>query len=616
MNNKRQQHTAIATVIVTLVFAVIFYIISLKHAAELPMQYVFQLANILLGTAFISLLSTLDAYFEKLAVDESVREKKLDDSSGLFDNEADSLGRHQRVAVQFRKNILPVLLITISTIEIALSIQAVNFQKPLNVDLLKTNLSPMLLICCFSLFSVVVFFLFGKFLSGRAYGDKERFLRPICGFVKYSMLASLWVGLVTLLYYWQVKTLSTWAEWPLVLCSWFLAIERLLVWFIDFYRPRNKYSETLPVYESRVLTLFSQPQGFLINFSSLVEYQLGLKASQGLLQAIIKKVILPFVALKIIVLLLLSCLIYVQPHETALVESWGSPDYKALDPGLGIQLPWPTARHTRVPTSRIHQIIIQPSTQEKPSATSPYLWSTPLPNSELYVIGSSKEPVGISLAVASLTIDYRIRNAVDYHNSSMNPNEILRILSRQALMRYLLNSDLDILLKSDLQDVSKAIHAQLQSSVDQCKLGTEILKVAIPRLRPPPQVAPEFQQRIIAEEVSKKINDQAMAYSVKTNLEGKLKALDLIKDAKAKHSLAIEVAKVEKENFEAKYKVCKQHPQLYKIRETMDVLEIYLPEIRKVINTTRNKIELINLELKKAGPDLLNIVDTNGEASD
>ena len=69
--------------------------------------------------------------------------------------------------------------------------------------------------------------------------------------------------------------------WASVIFSLLLAVERILLMVVDLYRPKLKDEDYIPVYESRVLALFSQPKGVLGNLAAMLEYQFGIKVSES-----------------------------------------------------------------------------------------------------------------------------------------------------------------------------------------------------------------------------------------------------------------------------------------------------------------------------------------------
>ena len=620
--NKSQEKTALLAGFLQIGIGLGCHAFSQRYEPSIPIHCLAQVGNILFISSLISFISSFHAYLSRLYQEEKQERERLGDGENvpLFEDEFEEAGRYARAFHQFENIIIPVLLAFISCVEVALTSWVIWMESTHVHDVIPEDRSVMLPMASIIAFSATLLFILSKYCTGLVYGNKKYYLRSISSYTLYSSSACTLVVIVSMLFYWGYPTGLSITTWILCALSLFISIERVGTWIIDLYRPQSKHAHDLTVYESRFLGLFSQPQGMLKSLSDLIDYQFGITVSEGLIYRCLTRVLLPFVLLQLVTLALLSCVIYIETHEKGILEQWRSESLEVLGPGLHFRLPWPICRVYRVATERIQQLTISSDTEEadkqKKGMKPTLLWTDENLSENLFLAASVKgaryknkskatASIPVNLASVKINIHYQVEDCIAYHISCSAPEELLRHLGRQELLRYMIGHDFPSLLKSGIEGMRKDLASQIQRAVASHGLGIRIVNLNVENLQPPSKVALSYRDIIETQEKRTEMGIKAEQYAVQIGAEAEQEANRFVREAESDTALITRLAEVEKSNYLRQYQIYKKYPQLYKTRSTMDVLEEWLQDVRKVVVTTGDAREVINLELKRMQPDLL-----------
>ena len=192
---------------------------------------------------------------------------------------------------------------------------------------------PILMAFTSALCAVVSVFL-GIFLAGQSHVTEYRWLRPIGAWLMFGALIMLFSLISSILI---VLKLTPWDEF-LSKVSFFalavLCIELLLSFVSEFYRPRNQM-EDRPVYESRLLSIFTEPGGIMRNIADSLDYQFGFKVSKTWIYGFFERSILPALLLWLLLFWLFTCIAEVGPGELGIRERFGAVIVKTpQEPGI------------------------------------------------------------------------------------------------------------------------------------------------------------------------------------------------------------------------------------------------------------------------------------------
>ena len=193
----------------------------------------------------------------------------------------------------------------------------------------------------FGIFALLLF-LFGRFSVTIARLENHRLLRPGANF----LLLGAYICFVTALGIAGVK-----AEFPkadlyvakgLCVLLGLMALEMLITLLLEIYRPRVKGKVSRPVYDSRFVGLLGQPESLFTTAAQALDYQFGFKVSETWFFQLLKQNLLVLLLAQLAVLLLSTCVVFIDAGEQAVLERFGKPVAGGvLAPGAHFKLPWP-----------------------------------------------------------------------------------------------------------------------------------------------------------------------------------------------------------------------------------------------------------------------------------
>lgn len=606
MTQVKQQKICLFMVLVQFLFAAVTYSLVLKFKGSQPVFFLQQCVNMLIMGGLISLLAWRHSALSWAAFLEKRDSAGRTQKDNIFTDEVDMTGRQERAFLQFNKILMPIILIIYSLVEIFLSGRLIF----LDAEKIETLQGSLLVPAAIMTVLALILFLAGKYCSGLAFDEKHHFLRPVSGYLLLNAFNLFFALVSALVFYFGTVGLLSFFLWFSIILSLVLAVERILLWIVDLYRPKLKNEEFLPVYESRILALFSQPRGVFGNLSSMLEYQFGISISESLFSVFAKKVLLPFICVQLFTLFLLSSLTYIRPFEQGLKFSVGKDSFEVLEPGLHISAPWPFCNVERFDVKRIKEINLteDPQFTEEFKITDADVWGNES-YGKLVSMTVEKDSNGAYsqvLAVVDVRLKYTITDVLQFRSAYLNSEQALRMHGRRVLSRLLLEHNFADVLKGGLGAFSDAIKKELQKSVAP-ELGVDIVDIEIVNYQPPPEVAEYYQSVYKSIQDGRRLLTLADKYEVEIVSKAEMYSDMQIKKAQSETVRKTMLLDAELESFKAQRDAYSKLPKIYKTMAKMEVFENWLKDVRKVINLSGADKEIIILELKKVGPDLLNL---------
>src|SRR6185503_7680178 len=121
------------------------------------------------------------------------------------------------------------------------------------------------------------------------------------------------------------------------------ALETMVNLVLEIYRPRVKGQQARLLYESRLVGLLSQPEGLITTAAQALDYQFGFKVSDTWFYKFLERALGWLILLQVVVLLLSTSIIFIEPGEQGILERFGKPvdSRHVLQPGAHLKLPWP-----------------------------------------------------------------------------------------------------------------------------------------------------------------------------------------------------------------------------------------------------------------------------------
>jgi len=442
-----------------------------------------------------------------------------------------------------------------------------------------------------------------------------------------------------------------------------LAVELLLSFVIEFYRPRMPGEGERPLPESRVLALFTEPGGVARNVATSLDYQFGFRVSEVWFYRFLERTALPFAVCMVLLLWLLTCVVTVDPHENGIRELLGRVARDAagapriLPPGLYVKLPWPLARIQVFPVAQVQEVIIghddeaaahqaaeeekepeddghghTPPKKEKDTDESIHgaviLWSGGRHKVEInYAVGNALQPgtgggpgesapTTVSLMAADIPVYFRVSNLYDYaYGHQDNAKAELKALATREVVRYLAEADFGRVLGAGRSEAALVLQQRIQAAADRVQLGITVVFVGLQALHPPVDTGAAFDGVVAASEQMHQTVLEAEAYAARRKPEAEGAHDKAVKEAEAYRSERGQVAQAEAERFGKQLMAYRASPKLFVLNSYLDVLENEGAAIRKYVVATTRGTEVFVIDLKeKLRPDLLDLdVGTAGE---
>lgn len=414
-----------------------------------------------------------------------------------------------------------------------------------------------------------------------------------------------------------------------------LAVELLGNFLIEFYRPRVG-AEERPLFESRLLSFFTEPGGFLRNVADTLDYQFGFQVSGTWIYVFLEKSLAPFLLIWLVLLWLFTSVDEVAPGELGVRETFGANSEEVLAPSVYLKWPWPIQKIRKIPVNRIQEIFVGPKLKDakgKEKRPDVVLWTKShyakegrfLIATDIEEAITSKEKkdvksdAPVSMIAALLPVQFKVRpeQVLDYAYKHEDPVKTLQDIAEKEITDYFASADMLKLMSSKRGTAIETIKCNIQQAADKINLGVDIIAVAFIDAHPPiddNELPQAFQEVVGAyEEKEAEIHD-ARAYRARTIPQAEADALKFRLQAEAYKNETTKVSKAEIKRFKDRMVGYRAMPEMYILNAKMEFLENDCKNVRKYIvpDAIQNDVYVINLE-EKQRLDLLDIADLQEE---
>ncbi len=460
----------------------------------------------------------------------------------------------------------------------------------------------------------------GAFLVGQSKVAEFRWLRPVGAWLIAGFCAMALATIAALLY---KSGVSGW-DVPLAKILGFalaaLGVEFLTNFIMEFYRPRTQL-EDRPVYESRLLALFTEPGGVIRNVADTLDYQFGFKVSKTWIYEALQVSLLPGLMAWLFALWLFTGIADVSPGELGLRVRFGAPvsTTAPLEPGVHLKLPWPYERIVRIPVERVQEVVVgvdMSNPENKGKAPAVILWTAGHYKEDNFLVANASPANGekdvanaVSVIEAFMPIHYQVRreSVADYAFKFNDVSGVLRDIGQREATSYFASADFITTMSNGRERVAKELRAKIQAESDKLGLGIDIVSVNLHDVHPPvEEVAPAFQDVLCALEQKEVTVLEAEAYKIRTVENAKIDALNIKAASNSYRYNRVTVASAESERFKRQLSAYNAMPSMFKLRSYLDFLEADCKDIRKYIVPASMPYQIyeINME-EKARLDLL-----------
>lgn len=553
---------------------------------------------------------------EKLEVDELAKGRG---GSALFETKDAELFPAQRAREQFERYFLPIFTVVICVLQLGGAYVIWQWLGKAGTPEVKQPTTAMAL---FGLFALVLFLL-GRFSATYARLEKQRLLRPGASYV---LLNAFLTGAVVLAVMGTVAGFDgadRYVAYALCVLLGLVGVETLINLILELYRPRLKGKVERPLYESRLVGLLGQPEGLITTAAQALDYQFGFKVSETWFYQFFEKALGWIILLQVGVLMLSTCVVFIDAGEQGLLERFGKPvaGRTILEAGAHLKYPWPIDKVHRFRTEQIQSFTIGSLPDKDHENVRVVLWTVMHTKEENFLVANrdrtslesaqsatGKRTPPVSLITVSIPVQYQITNLVAWAYNHEDAGALLQALANREVVRYLAGADMGDLMGSGRGEAAEELRRRIQAQADERKLGARLVSLGLQDLHPPMKVAPEFEKVITALQVREAKILTAQADAIKTNALADAQAALALDRAHAERKAREIGALAQAALFTNQIPAFAAAPAVYTERQYLDTFTRSTTKARKYLLLTTNTQDVLTFDLQdKIREDILNL---------
>ena len=551
---------------------------------------------------------------EKMEIEELARTKT---SSTLFDDKETAFFPARSSREQFEKYFVAGFMVVLMILEIT---GAILFWRGLGkIDFTGIPAGRMMIATGLFAGMALILFMAGRFMVTISRVENNRLLRAASNFVLLGSYLSILCAAA------MVGDKVDFPKADLYLARFFsvvlglVALETLITLVFEMYRPRLKGKVARPLYDSRVIGLLAQPEGLVATAAQTLDYQFGFKVSETWFFRMMKERILQVLILQFALLILSTCVVFIEPGEQALLERFGKPvaSSEVLNPGAHLKLPWPVDKIYRYRTEQIQTLSVGFTPEKEEHEETLVLWTVAhakednflvanreqtSAESEIAAAGTKNSPP-VSLITVSIPVQFQVTNLVDWVYNHENGEELLQQIATREVVRFLVSADINEIMSHARLESAQALEKRIQDAANAQKLGTKILFVGLQDLHPPVKVAPEYEKVVAAAQRRQAMIISAEGEAIRTNNLAGAQALSVINQAEAARIKLELTASARAAAFTNQIPAYKAAPSVYVQRLYAHTFPRAVANARKYILVSTNTDHVITFDLQHNATD-------------
>jgi regulator of protease activity HflC (stomatin/prohibitin superfamily) len=562
--------------------------------------------------------------FRQAAEERAAKEyQRTHGKTELFDDADEAVRMATRANEQYVKYFVPFFTVALGLIMLFIGVSIWIRWGRMDAFAVAPRPLPMaiLAVCC-----CIGTLIAGSFFVGASRNYGCRWLRPSGAWLFLIGFLYLLSGIALFLEYFQKALLTidiTMARVGMVFIL-LLALELLLSFIIEFYRPRMPGEEERPLPESRLLALFTEPGGVARNVAASLDYQFGFQVSEAWFYRFLERTVAPLFAIMLLAFWLQTCLVVVDIEYNGIREVFGKVSVQEpLTPGLYLKWPYPFARIYTFPVEHVQEItigghhkfdaekhghgkgesydeqVILWDIKEQHSDESNFIVADDPEAMTRRESGKSEQMLSMGVISAHIPLYFKVRNLYDYAYRHTDAVKTLENVATRELIRYLAGASFADILGDKRHEAGTVINQRIQEASKEARLGIEVVFVSLAGLHPPPGVGAAFDNVVAAREMQFAEILQAETYALTLEPSTESAAIMLADAAEAYKLERTRVAEAEGERFLSQLKGYQAAPELYTLSTYLDVLLNEGRGVRKYILTGGMSQEVLILNLEK-----------------
>ncbi len=544
---------------------------------------------------------------EKLEFDEMGRSHA---GSALFEAKASDVFPAQRAREQFDRFFVPIFTVILCLAQAGSAYFLWRWLA--KAPAAAAVKQPMAGLFLFFLLALVLFLL-GRFSATFARLQDQRLLRPGASYLLLNAILAALVGGGIIGVQSGFDQADRYLAYGLCGLLAVISIETMVALVLEIYRPRVKGKIERPLYESRLVGLLGQPEGLVTTAAQAIDYQFGFKVSETWFYKFFERALLWLVPLQVLLLILSTAFVVIEPGEQGLLEHFGKPvgTRNILEAGPHLKWPWPIDRVYRFRTEQIQSFDVGFS-PEGPAEKARYvLWTVAHTKEENFLV-ASRQPVSqqstndsagrrippVSLITVSIPVQYQITDLVKWAYNNEDAPALLQDLATREVVRYLAGADVNELMSHGRLQASQELGRNIQSAADERQLGARIISVGLQDLHPPVKVAEDYEKVVGAEQKKEATILAAKAEQIRTNAMAEAKAVALVNAAEGERVTREKDALARAGLFTNQIPAFEAAPSVYVQRSYLNTLARSTANARKYVLLTTNTQDVVVFDLQ------------------
>ncbi|MCP4377498.1 MAG: hypothetical protein GY794_15145, partial [bacterium] len=318
ISQRRGKNVSSAGVVLQVAFTVVMLTIWLLSGSQSAMASVWLLS----GGVALWLVVLLLFYARKLAAQEAIELEELASESSIF--QSDERSQLQPMAARcafIERWVIPIFTLLWAGWHGCMAVvlwSGVTAESEATLNYTSQG----------ALFAVLVgflAFLFSRYSTGM--GTRSEW-RPLRSTGSYMLICAMMVGgvVVALLGAWQgYAMVDYWVAMIIATLMMVLAIELVINFVLDMFRPRLPGEESRLSFDSRLLNLLAEPDRVGHSLADAVNYQFGFEVSRTWFYRLMVKSFIPLVLLGMAVLVAISSIVIVNEGQEYVISRFGRP---------------------------------------------------------------------------------------------------------------------------------------------------------------------------------------------------------------------------------------------------------------------------------------------------
>jgi modulator of FtsH protease HflK len=551
---------------------------------------------------------------ERLELDELVKSKG---GSTLFEAQDSEVFPAQRSREQFERFFVPGFT---ALLFIAEAFVAFLLWRGLSKDdAFAAVKQPTLVLALFAMFALVLFLL-GKFSSTIARLENHRLLRPGASWLLLGAYLCFVVALGVVGVEGGFANADFYVARGLCVLLGLIAAETLIALILEIYRPRVRGKVARPLYESRFVGLLGHPEGLITTAAQALDYQFGFKVSDTWFFQMLQRYFPLFLIGQLLVLLLSTSVVFIEPGEHGLLERFGNPvaGRTVLSPGPHLKWPWPVDNAYRYRTEQIQSFDIGFTPDPKTENQKIVLWTVSHTKEENFLVANREQSLQntndasgrrtppVSLLTVSIPVQFQINDLLAWAYNNENASNLLQQLATREVVRYFVSVDLNDVMSQGRLEAAETLRSRIQASADERKLGAKIIFVGLQDIHPPVKVAPDYEKVVGAIQSRQAKILAAQADAIRTNALAGAEAFKKINEAESARQGQQITAWARAALFTNQIPAYAAAPSVYLERAYLRAFARATADARKYVLLTTNTQDIFQFDLQdKIRSDLL-----------